>query len=82
MRADANSIIVGYKMTEYEQGWKDAFKAIADYVEAEVCPVTAEMIRRMRDEKWRWKDKPLGFTPGDGRQVSRRQRLKRPPDGG
>ena len=40
-------------MTEYEQGWADAFKAIADYVEKEVCLVTAEMIRRMKDEKWR-----------------------------
>jgi hypothetical protein len=67
-------------MTEYEQGWKDAFKAIADYVEAEVCPVTAEMIRRIRDEKWR-KMMPLGLTPRDGGQVPRRQRLKRPPNG-
>lgn len=40
-------------MTEYEKGWQAAFKAIADYIEAEVCPVTAEMIRRMKDEKWR-----------------------------
>lgn len=40
-------------MTEYEKGWHDAHKAIADYVEAELCVVTAEMIRRMRTEKWR-----------------------------
>lgn len=40
-------------MTEYEKGWQDAHKAIADYVEAEVCVVTAEMIRRMKNEKWR-----------------------------
>ncbi len=37
----------------YEQGWQDAFDAIADYVEKEVCLVTAEMIRRMKTEKWR-----------------------------
>ena len=40
-------------MTEYEKGWHDAHKAIADYVEAELCVVTAEMIRRMQNEKWR-----------------------------
>jgi hypothetical protein len=40
-------------VTEYEKGWQDAHKAIADYVEAEVCVVTAEMIRRMKNEKWR-----------------------------
>ena len=44
-------------MTEYEKGWQDAHKAIADYVEAEVCVVTAEMIRRMQNEKWRAGDK-------------------------
>jgi hypothetical protein len=37
----------------YEQGWDDAFDAIAKYVEAEVCVVTGLMIRRMKDEKWR-----------------------------
>ena len=37
----------------YEKGWQDAFDAIADYVEKEVCLVTAEMIRRMKTEKWR-----------------------------
>ena len=37
----------------YEKGWNDAHKAIADYVEAELCVVTAEMIRRMNKEKWR-----------------------------
>jgi hypothetical protein len=40
-------------MTEYEKGWQDAFEAIADYVEKEVCLVTGQMIRRMKDEKWR-----------------------------
>lgn len=40
-------------MTEYEKGWNDAFEAIADYVEKEVCLVTSQMIRRMKDEKWR-----------------------------
>lgn len=39
----------------YEQGWDDAFKAIADYVEKEVCPITGQMIRRMKDEAWRFK---------------------------
>jgi hypothetical protein len=40
-------------MTDYEQGWGDAFDAIANYVEKEVCIITASMIRRMKDEKWR-----------------------------
>jgi hypothetical protein len=40
-------------MTDYEQGWSDAFDAIANYVEKEVCIITASMIRRMKDEKWR-----------------------------
>ena len=37
----------------YEKGWYDAFGIIADYVEKEICPVTGQMIRRMKDEKWR-----------------------------
>ena len=37
----------------YEQGWQDAFEALAKYIEAEVCPITGQMIRRMKDEKWR-----------------------------
>ena len=69
-------------MDGYKKGWQDAFDTIANYVEKEICPITAEMIRRMRDEKWRWTDKPLGLTPRDGGQVPRRQRLKRPPNGG
>ena len=40
----------------YEKGWQDAFDIIADYVEKEICPVTGEMIRRMKDEKWRFKE--------------------------
>ena len=40
-------------MTEYEKGWLDAHNSIADYIEAELCAVTAEMIRRMKNEKWR-----------------------------
>lgn len=40
--------------TEYEHGWQDAYKVIADYVEKEVCLVTAEMIRRMQTELWRY----------------------------
>ena len=38
-------------MTEYEKGWLDAHNSIADYIEAELCAVTAEMIRRMKNEK-------------------------------
>lgn len=37
----------------YQKGWNDAFDMIANYVEAEICIVTAEMIRRMKHEKWR-----------------------------
>ena len=37
----------------YKKGWDDAFGIIADYVEAEICLVTAEMIRRIKTEKWR-----------------------------
>jgi len=40
-------------MTNYEKGWSDAFDVIANYIEAEICIVTAEMIRRMKNEKWR-----------------------------
>lgn len=46
----------GKAMEDYDRGWQAAFKAIADYIDAEVCPVTAEMIRRMKDEKWRFID--------------------------
>ena len=40
----------------YDQGWQDAFDALAKYIEAEVCPITGQMIRRMKDEKWRFID--------------------------
>jgi hypothetical protein len=40
-------------MTEYEKGWNDAFETITKYVAAEVCLVTAEMIKRMKHETWR-----------------------------
>ena len=40
-------------MTEYEKGWNDAFDTITKYVAAEVCLVTAEMIKRMKHETWR-----------------------------
>lgn len=43
-------------MTEYQKGWNDAFDAIADYVEEEVCIITASMIRRMKNEDWRFKE--------------------------
>lgn len=38
---------------DYEAGWNAAFDAIATYVEAEICPVTGQMIRRMKNEAWR-----------------------------
>lgn len=41
-------------MTEYEKGWHDAFNIISEYVEKEICLVTAEMIRRMKTEDWRF----------------------------
>ena len=41
-------------MTEYEKGWHDAFNIIAKYIETEICLVTAEMIRRMKTEDWRF----------------------------
>ena len=42
-------------MSEYKKGWYDAFDIIADYVEKEICVVTGSMIKRMRDEDWRFK---------------------------
>ena len=44
---------VSKERLSYEKGWYDAFNIIADYVEKEVCLVTAEMIRRMKHETWR-----------------------------
>lgn len=41
---------------DYKQGWDAAFDAIADYVEEEVCIITASMIRRMKHEDWRFKE--------------------------
>ena len=43
-------------MSEYKKGWYDAFDIIADYVEKEICVVTGSMIKRMRDEDWRFKE--------------------------
>lgn len=40
--------------TDYDKGWQAAFDVIADYVEQEVCIVTAQMIRRMKEESWRY----------------------------
>ena len=37
----------------YLNGWDDAFDAISNYVEAEICIITASMIRRMKHEEWR-----------------------------
>jgi hypothetical protein len=42
------------KSEDYEKGWDDAFAAIADYIEEELCMITASMIRRMKYEKWRF----------------------------
>ena len=55
-------------MTDYEKGWSDAFDAIATYVEAEICPVTGQMIRRMKNEDWRKLsvDKSETNEPNDG----------------
>lgn len=53
-------------MTDYEQGWQDAFDALAKYIEAEVCPITGQMIRRMKDEGWRY---PVIDVSGDGEQA-------------
>jgi len=39
---------------DYERGWDAAFDLIADYVEEEICLITASMIRRMKYEKWRF----------------------------
>lgn len=44
---------------EFQKGWDAAFDAISDYVEKEVCIITAKMIRRMKDEKWRYKFEEL-----------------------
>lgn len=57
-------------MTDYEQGWQDAFDALAKYIEAEVCPVTGQMIRRMKDEGWRY---PVKSVSGDGEEAKGEQ---------
>ena len=54
----------------YEKGWYDAFGIIADYVEKEICPVTGQMIRRMKDEGWRH---PAESVSGDGEQAQGEQ---------
>ena len=53
----------GHQITsDYEKGFEDAFDVIADYVEEEVCIITASMIRRMKYEKWRF-DKKIEEDP-------------------
>lgn len=42
------------KSEEYEKGWNDAFDAIADYIEKELCLITGSMIRRMKYDNWRF----------------------------
>jgi hypothetical protein len=54
----------------YEQGWQDAFDALAKYIEAEVCPVTGQMIRRMKDEGWRY---PVKAVSGDAEKAQGEQ---------
>jgi hypothetical protein len=51
---------------EYKKGWDDAFRVISDYVEDEVCIITASMIRRMKYERWRFKEAAQSDTlPSD-----------------
>lgn len=57
----------------YEKGWNDAFGIIADYVEKEICPVTGQMIRRMKDEGWRY---PVIDVSGDGEQPDTEQKAE------
>jgi len=57
-------------LDDYKQGWYDAFGIIADYVEKEICPVTGQMIRRMKDEGWRY---PVKSVSGDGEQAQGEQ---------
>jgi hypothetical protein len=54
--------MASFKSKEYEQGWNAAFDAIADYVEEEVCIITASMIRRMKHEDWRFKEEVQSDT--------------------
>lgn len=42
------------KSEEYERGWNDAFDALADYIEKELCSITGSMIRRMKYDTWRY----------------------------
>ena len=42
------------KSEDYERGWDDAFDAIADYIERELCLITGSMIRRMKYDTWRF----------------------------
>lgn len=57
----------------YDQGWQDAFDALAKYIEAEVCPITGQMIRRMKDEGWRY---PVIDVSGDGEQPDSEQKAE------
>jgi hypothetical protein len=57
-------------LDEYKQGWYDAFSIIADYVEREICPVTGQMIRRMKDEGWRH---PVKAASGDAEKAQGEQ---------
>lgn len=67
--------MASFKSEEYEQGWNAAFDTIADYVEEEVCIITASMIRRMKHEDWRFKDQ-LSAAAIDGSNLTDGQGLE------
>ena len=67
-------------MTEYEKGWHDAFDAIADYVEEEICIITGSMIRRMKHEHWRFNQQSVP-TAGDGSNLPDGHSLEAGADG-
>lgn len=66
-------------MSEYERGWNAAFDAIADYVEEEVCIITASMIRRMKHEDWRFKEE-LTSAASDSSDLTDWHSLEGSPD--
>lgn len=49
----------------FENGWQAAFDYLASYIEAEVCPVTGGMIRRMKSEKWRFMEQKKQSRPSE-----------------
>jgi len=55
------------KSEDYERGWNDAFNAIANYIEEELCMITASMIRRMKYEQWRFEKKDEEDAPEESK---------------